>query len=121
MINSYDVAVVGGGPAGSTVGAMLGLYAPDLSVAIFEKELFPREHVGESLLPGSCVIFNEIGVWDKIEAAGFPIKIGATYRWGSSDDLWNFNLVETAYVKPDEPRPGQYIGWRVSSAFQVER
>lgn len=121
MEKDFDVAIVGGGPAGATVGAMLGKYAPELKVAIFEKEKFPREHVGESLLPGSCAIFNEMGVWDKIEAAGFPIKIGATYRWGSSDDLWDFNLVETSRVKADEPRPSRFEGWRVSSAFQVER
>ncbi|MFX9069573.1 hypothetical protein ABTN30_19830, partial [Acinetobacter baumannii] len=66
-------------------------------------------------------IMNEIGVWDKIEAANFPVKIGATYRWGSSDDLWDFNLLDTAEVKEDDPRPGKFEGWRMRSTFQVER
>ena len=121
MLNSFDIAIVGGGPSGSTLGSMLRKYAPHLRVALIEKERFPREHIGESLLPTTGTVLHEIGAWDKIEAAGFPIKIGATYRWGSSDDLWDFNLVDTLRIKPDDPRPGKYADWRVSSAFQVER
>ena len=121
MQNSFDIVIVGGGPSGSTVGSMIKKYAPQLKVAIVEREVFPREHVGESLLPTTGTILDEIGAWDKIEAGGFPIKIGATYRWGSSDDLWDFNLVDTVRVRPEDPRPGKYEDWRVSSAFQVER
>jgi flavin-dependent dehydrogenase len=121
MPQSFDVAIVGGGPAGSTVGSMLKTHAPNISVGIFEKDVFPREHIGESLLPTIGLILNEIGAWDKIEAHGFPIKVGATYRWGCSDDLWDFNLVETHRIRTDDPRPGKFEDWRVSSAFQVER
>lgn len=121
MSDSYDIVIVGGGPAGSTVGSMLKRYAPHLSVAVVEKENFPREHIGESLLPMTSRILDEIGAWEKVEAAGFPIKIGATYRWGSSDDLWDFNLLETAEIKVDDPRPGAFEGWRMRSTFQVDR
>ncbi len=121
MHEYFDVAVIGGGPAGSTLGSMLRKYAPQLSVAIFEKEVFPREHIGESLLPTTGRILEEIGVWDAVEAAGFPIKIGATYRWGSSDDLWDFNLLETAEINPTEQRPSKFEGWRMRSTFQVDR
>ena len=121
MPDCYDVAIIGGGPAGSTVGSMLKKYAPHLSVAIVEKEIFPREHIGESLLPTTGRVLDEIGVWDQIEAAGFPIKIGATYRWGSSDDLWDFNLLETAEINPHEERPSKFEGWRMRSTFQVDR
>jgi len=121
MPESYDIVVVGGGPAGSTVGSMLKTYAPHLSVAILEREKFPREHIGESLLPTTGRVMNEIGVWEKVEAANFPIKIGATYKWGSTNDLWDFNLLETAEVNLDDERPGKFDGWRMRSTFQVDR
>src|SRR5690606_7335373 len=87
---SYDVVIVGGGPGGSTAAALIKKYAPELSVAIIEREVFPREHVGESQLPAIGSILHEMGVWDKIEAANFVIKLGATYTWGKTRDPWVF-------------------------------
>ena len=54
-----DVAIIGGGPGGSTCAGLLKKYAPDLEVALFEREVFPREHVGESQLPPISKILNE--------------------------------------------------------------
>lgn len=115
-----DVAIIGGGPAGSTAGSVLKKYAPGLKVAIFEREKFPREHVGESQLPPISQILAEIGAWDKVEAAGFPIKIGATYRWGQTDDLWDFEFFPASQFQ-DEPRPAKFEGQRTRTAFQVDR
>lgn len=115
-----DVVVIGGGPAGSTVGCILKKYRPELNVLILEKEKFPREHVGESQLPAIGPILNEMGCWDKVEAAGFPIKVGATYRWGTSKELWAFEFLPLSKFK-DEPRPAKYDGQRVFTAFQVDR
>lgn len=117
---NFDVAIIGGGPAGSTVGTILKKYDPNLSVAIFEREAFPREHVGESQLPPISKVLNEMGCWEKVESAGFPIKIGATYRWGRSPKLWDFEFMPVAEYK-DEPRPGKYEGQRRRLAFQVDR
>ncbi|MBM70476.1 MAG: hypothetical protein CME43_13490 [Haliea sp.] len=117
---NYDVAIVGGGPAGSTLGSLLKKYHPDLSVAIFEREQFPREHVGESQLPPIGKILAEMGCWDKVEAANFPIKIGATYRWGNSPDLWDFEFLPIKDFR-DEPRPARFVGQRQQTAFQVDR
>ena len=119
-MSSYDAVVIGGGPAGSTVGSLLRKYAPECRVLILEREAFPRDHVGESQLPLISIILDEIGAWDKVEAAGFPIKVGATYRWGTSPDLWSFNFVPHGELKP-EPRPARYRGQRRSTAFQVDR
>ena len=80
-ISHYDVVIVGGGPAGTTAGTLLKKYNPNLSMLILEKEKFPRDHVGESQLPQISDVLQEMGCWDKVEAADFPIKIGATYRW----------------------------------------
>ncbi len=117
---TYDVAVIGGGPAGSTLGAMLKKYCPDLSVLILEREKFPRDHVGESQLPATSAILAEMGVWEKVEAAGFPIKIGATYIWGKSKELWDFDFVPPQFLG-DIDRPGKYEGNRTMLAFQVDR
>lgn len=115
-----DVAIVGGGPSGSTVSTLLRKYNPDLSVMIIEKAKFPREHVGESQLPGISGILDEMGVWDKVEAANFPIKLGGSYTWGKDADAWDFDFYP-AEEFIDEERPAKYQGQRQHTAFQVER
>jgi len=117
----YDVLILGGGPGGSTCGALLRKYAPDLRVLIVEKEKFPREHVGESQLPPISAILNEMGCWEKVEAANFPIKIGATYTWGSTTEPWDFEFLDLDAIEPDAQRPGRFEGWRRDTAFQVDR
>lgn len=119
-IHEVDVAIVGGGPTGCTVASLLRKYNPDLSVIILEKAKFPREHVGESQLPGISAILDEMGVWDKVEAANFPIKLGGSYTWGKDAEAWDFDFYP-AEEFTDEPRPGKYEGQRKFTAFQVER
>jgi flavin-dependent dehydrogenase len=119
-MSHYDVAIVGGGPAGSTAGSLLKKYNPQLSVVILEKEKFPRDHIGESQLPQIGQILDEMGCWDKIEAANFPIKVGVTYRWGKDPNPWDFDFVAPQDFR-DEPRPAKYEGQRVQTAFQVDR
>jgi len=116
----FDVAVIGGGPGGSTLGSLVKKYGPDVSVAIFERERFPREHVGESQLPTISQILYEMGCWDKVEAANFPIKIGATYCWGKTQELWDFDFMPYQLAL-DLKRPGTFSGARTHLAFQVER
>ena len=105
----FDVAVVGGGPGGSTFATILRKYAPNLSVLVLERETFPRDHVGESGLPPICRVLEEMGCWDKIEAANFPIKIGATYKWGKRKELWDFEFFPGAMFQ-DESQPAKYEG-----------
>jgi flavin-dependent dehydrogenase len=115
-----DVAIIGGGPAGSTLGALLRKYNPDLNVVIVEREVFPRDHVGESQLPHLMPVLAEMGAWDKVEAADFPVKVGGLYRWGSSDELWPLDFLPDAKFY-DAPRPAKYAGQRLATAFQVDR
>jgi flavin-dependent dehydrogenase len=120
MQTQFDVVIVGGGPAGSTAASILKKYQPELSVLILEKAKFPRDHVGESQLPSISLILDEMGVWDKVEAAGFPIKIGASYTWGRKSDTWDFDFYP-AEEFVDEPRPAKFVGQRRRTAFQVDR
>jgi flavin-dependent dehydrogenase len=115
-----DVAIVGGGPAGSTLGSLVKKYRPDLNVAIFEAERFPRDHVGESLIPAVTIILDEMGVWDEIEAADFPIKLGGTYRWGANDEIWHLDFLSDNDFT-ETGRPGKYKSQRTKTAFQVDR
>lgn len=71
----FDFAVAGGGPAGSSAAISLGQRGH--SVVLFERESFPRFHIGESLLSTANDAFAALGVRQKIEAACFPEKWGA--------------------------------------------
>src|SRR5215467_11068170 len=70
----YDVAIVGGGPAGSTAAALLA--RAGRRVIVFERERFPRFHIGESLLPFSMKAFTRLGLHEKFLRAGFMKKFG---------------------------------------------
>ena len=70
----YDVAIIGGGPAGSTAAALLALAGR--RVIVFEREKFPRFHIGESLLPFSMKAFTRLGLHEKFSRAGFMKKFG---------------------------------------------
>lgn len=115
-----DVAIIGGGPGGSTTGALLKKYDPGVSVLILERERFPRDHVGESQTPPVSHVLEEMGCWQEVEEAGFPIKIGATYCWGKSQELWDFDFAPPNQCETIR-RPGTFEGVRRSLAFQVER
>jgi flavin-dependent dehydrogenase len=75
MPYDFDFAVAGGGPAGSS--AAIALAQRGRSVVLFERDTFPRFHIGESLLSTVNEAFAALGVADRIAAAGFPEKWGA--------------------------------------------
>ncbi|MCY0986413.1 NAD(P)/FAD-dependent oxidoreductase [Nannocystis sp. ILAH1] len=77
----FDIGIIGGGPAGSATASYLS--RAGLKCVVFERELFPRPHVGESLVPAATRVFKEIGFLDTLEKAGFPKKYGAA--WTSAD------------------------------------
>src|SRR4029077_5447302 len=70
----YDVAIVGGGPAGSTAATLLA--RAGRRVVVIERDKFPRFHIGESLLPFSTKAFDRLGVREKLDRAFLP-KYGA--------------------------------------------
>src|SRR5215467_14537752 len=76
-----DVVVIGGGPGGSTTATMLARQG--WQVLLLERERFPRDHIGESLLPASIPVLEELGVLPAVQEAGFLRKWGATMVWGT--------------------------------------
>ena len=84
----YDVIVIGGGPAGTTVATLVKKYSPHLKVLLLEKERFPRHHIGESLLAGASPVLRDMDVYERINHYGFIEKSGATYVWGHDRKPW---------------------------------
>jgi len=74
-----DVLVGGGGPAGSTISALLA--EKGWRVKLLEKERHPRFHIGESLLPWNLPILERLGVLDQVHAIGIK-KPGADFNSG---------------------------------------
>jgi len=101
-----DVAIIGGGPAGSTAATLLA--QAGRRVIVLEKSIFPRFHIGESLLPRSMSTLARMGVLEKIEAAGFVKKFGAEIASGCG-------AKESRFYFKDGFRP------RGDHAFQVSR
>lgn len=66
----YDVAIIGGGPAGSTAATLLA--KAGRRVIVFERDKFPRFHIGESLLPFTMQTFDRLGVREKLDANFLP-------------------------------------------------
>ena len=77
LSNAYDVIVIGGGPAGAAVATRLA--QGGRRILLLEKEHFPRFHIGESLLPCSMPLIEQLGAMPRLKAAGFLPKYAAEF------------------------------------------
>lgn len=116
---AYDLVVIGAGPAGCTLATLIKKHAPERRVLILEKAPGPRHHVGESLLPGLVPVLKEMGVFEKIDSAGFPRKIGANYVWGKGREVWENDFNDVNMKEMIERRGG--IPDHLEYAWQVRR
>jgi flavin-dependent dehydrogenase len=76
----YDALIIGGGPGGATAGLVLA--RAGLRPLIVEKSLFPRFHIGESLLPRNMSIFRELGLLEHIRGLPHMPKYGVEFAMG---------------------------------------
>jgi flavin-dependent dehydrogenase len=77
MTENYDVIIIGGGPAGTTVGTKL--VQRGRKVLLLEREKFPRFHIGESITAFGFTVFKELGVYDELAAMNDVKKKGLEF------------------------------------------
>jgi flavin-dependent dehydrogenase len=104
-VEQCDVAVIGGGPGGSTAAALLARRGH--KVIALEKAHHPRFHIGESLLPMNLPVFERLGVLDKVRALGV-FKPGADFE---ADNERGYNTYAFARAIGQSP-PHAYQVWR---------
>ncbi|MEV1146754.1 NAD(P)/FAD-dependent oxidoreductase [Micromonospora sp. NPDC049799] len=90
--DDFDVVVIGGGPAGATLSALLS--ERGRRVLVLDRERFPRYHIGESLIPGFMRPMEELKLLDRMEQRGFEKKHGGTLVWGAQKIPWGFSFIE---------------------------
>src|SRR3989475_9907282 len=72
-----DVVVIGGGPAGSTCSTLLAQQG--VSVELFERERFPRFHIGESLIPETYWVLKRLKMLPKMQRSHFVKKYSVQF------------------------------------------
>jgi flavin-dependent dehydrogenase len=100
-----DVAVIGGGPAGSTASILLARHG--YKVIALEKARHPRFHIGESLLPMNLPVFERLGVLDQVRALGVH-KVGADFQSNNERGYSTFAFSRAIGKSP----PHSYQVWR---------
>lgn len=104
-MREIQVAVLGGGPAGASVAALLKRRG--LAPVVYERERFPRFSIGESLLPQCTGLLEESGLLQTVVEGGFQYKNGAAFRRGDRYTEFDFR---------DKSSPGWGSTWQVQRA-----
>jgi flavin-dependent dehydrogenase len=105
--SSYDVIVIGGGPAGSTAATLVARAGHD--VLLLDRERFPRYRLGESLMPATYWTLSRLGVLDKVKNSGFPRKYSVQFFSKSGRSGTPF------YFRDTEPHDSSQT-WQVDRA-----
>src|ERR1041384_8248354 len=93
--NTYDVIVMGGGPAGSSVAGILA--REGRQVIVFEKEIFPRHHIGESLMTDTYWTFRRLGILEKLKESPFVRKYSVQFANAAGKESRPFYFFEAAH------------------------
>lgn len=75
--SEFDVVVIGGGPGGSTVSTLIAQQG--WKVALFEREHFPRFHIGESLIPMTYWVLQRLNMLEKLKGSRFVKKYSVQF------------------------------------------
>jgi flavin-dependent dehydrogenase len=89
----YDVAVVGGGPAGAALATLLQRQGHEC--VILESSTFPRYHIGESLIPNTYGVLDRLGLLPRIREAHFPKKYSVRFVSPTGEESHPFYFFET--------------------------
>ena len=92
---NYDVIVIGGGPAGSTIASILA--REGRSVVLFEKERFPRHHIGESLMTDTYFTFQRMGLLEKLRESPFVRKYSVQFANSAGKESRPFYFFEALH------------------------
>ena len=105
--NNYDVIVMGGGPAGSSVASILA--REGRQVILFEKEVFPRHHIGESLMTDTYWSFRRMGVLEKLRDSPFVRKYSVQFANSAGKESRPFYFFEAVHHE-------SAVTWQVTRA-----
>ena len=105
--NNYDVIVMGGGPAGSSVASMLA--REGRQVVLFEKEIFPRHHIGESLMTDTFWTFRRMGLLEKLRDSPFVRKYSVQFANSAGKESRPFYFFEAVHHE-------SAVTWQVTRA-----
>ena len=92
----FDVAVLGGGPAGAAAALSLLAEEPSLRVAIVERSAAGGPRVGEALHPGARALLARLGVWEAFASAAHAPAWGTAACWGTVEPFANDFLFHPA-------------------------
>jgi flavin-dependent dehydrogenase len=105
--NNFDVIVMGGGPAGSSVAGILA--REGRRVILFEKEIFPRHHIGESLMTDTYWTFRRLGLLEKLRESPFVRKYSVQFANAAGKESRPFYLFEAVHHE-------SAVTWQVTRA-----
>jgi flavin-dependent dehydrogenase len=124
---TYDVVIIGAGPAGASAAAILAEHGR--RVLVLEKETLPRYAIGESLIPYCYFPLERLGLIDTLNAGNYQTKHSvqfvrrdgkvsqpfyfskhfdhpAAQTWQVSRETFDMMLVDNARAKGAEVREG---------------
>src|SRR6476620_350529 len=107
MKTKYDVIVIGGGPAGSTIASILSREGK--KVVLFEKERFPLHHIGESLMTDTYWTFQRMGLLEKLKASPFVRKYSVQFANSAGRESRPFYFFEANHHE-------SAVTWQVTRA-----
>jgi flavin-dependent dehydrogenase len=105
--NKFDVIVMGGGPAGSSVAGILA--REGRQVILFEKEVFPRHHIGESLMTDTYWTFRRLGLLEKLRESPFVRKYSVQFANSAGKESRPFYFFEAVHHE-------SAVTWQVTRA-----